>query len=69
MASIKLSVSGITCGGCERSIRNALLTKDGVREAVASHKSGVVEIDFDDSKIQRAGLQKAIEDAGFEVTA
>ncbi len=50
MASINLNVSGITCGGCEKSIRNALLAHDGVSEATASHKTGIVAIEFDAAK-------------------
>ena len=33
MVHINLKVEGITCGGCEKSIRNALLSTDGVNEA------------------------------------
>ena len=67
MAHINLKVEGITCGGCEKSIRNALLSTDGVNEAAASHKTGIVEIEYDDSKVQQAQLQQAIEEAGFDV--
>ena len=69
MASINLNVEGITCGGCEKSIRNALLENEGVSEATASHETGVVAIEFDDSKIQADQLKKAIEDAGFDIAA
>ncbi len=69
MTSIKLNVEGITCGGCEKSIRNALLAHDGVNEATASHTTGVVDIEFDETKIQQDKLQLAIEDAGFDIAA
>ena len=69
MASINLNVEGITCGGCEKSIRNALLTNDGVNEATASHETGIVAIEFDDSKVNQQQLKQAIEDAGFDVAA
>jgi copper chaperone len=69
MANTKLNVAGITCGGCEKSIRNALLAQDGVNEATASHTTGVVDIEFDDTKIQQEKLKQAIEDAGFDVAA
>ena len=69
MANINLNVEGITCGGCEKSIRNALLEQNGVSEVTASHETGVVAIDFDDSKIQQPQLKQAIEDAGFDVAA
>ena len=69
MASIQFNVEGMTCGGCEKSVRNALMDKDGVSEVVASHTAGTVKVDFDDSKIQQAALKQAIEDAGFDVAA
>ena len=69
MANIKLNVEGITCGGCEKSIRTALLERDGVNDVTASHETGTVAIDFDDSKIAEPVLKQAIEDAGFDVAA
>ena len=69
MANISLNVEGITCGGCEKSIRNALLERNGVNEVNASHETGVVAIDFDDSQIQQEQLKQAIEEAGFDVAA
>lgn len=69
MASIKINVAGITCGGCEKSIRNALLAKTGVKEATASHKTGVVDIEYDESKVRQEQLKQAIVDAGFDIAA
>ena len=69
MANINLNVEGITCGGCEKSIRNALLEQTGVSEVTASHETGVVAIDFDENAIQEQQLKQAIEDAGFDVAA
>jgi copper chaperone len=69
MANIDLNVEGITCGGCEKSIRNALLEQNGVSEVTASHETGVVAIDYDENKIQQQQLKQAIEDAGFDVAA
>lgn len=69
MANINLKVEGITCGGCEKSIQNALLARDGVSAANASHESGTVDIDFDDGQIRQEELKQAIEGAGFDVVA
>jgi len=68
MATIILQVEGMSCGGCEKSIRNALLERKGVSDANASHEQGTVTIDFDDSAIGKAELASAVEDAGFDVT-
>jgi copper chaperone len=69
MANVNLNVEGMSCGGCEKSIRNALLEHDGVAEVSASHESGIVAIEFDDAKIQQDQLKRAVEDAGFDVAA
>ena len=69
MATVNINVEGMSCGGCEKSIRNALLEHDGVKEVNASHESGVVAIDFDEAKIAQAQLEQAIEAAGFDVAA
>jgi copper chaperone len=69
MTTINLNVEGLTCGGCEKSVRNALLAHDGVTEVTASHETGVVAIEFDDNQIEQAVLKQAIEDAGFDVAA
>ena len=69
MANINFNVEDITCGGCEKSIRNALLKRAGVKEVNASHETGIVAIDYDDSTIQQDQLKQAIEDAGFDVAA
>ena len=69
MATININVEGMTCGGCEKSVRNALLTNAGVTEATASHETGIVAIEFDDSKVNQEQLQQVIEDAGFDIAA
>ncbi|MBT8421611.1 MAG: cation transporter [Gammaproteobacteria bacterium] len=69
MASITLNVEGMSCGGCEKSISNALLAKNGVSNVAASHSEGTVAIDYDGSQIQADALAAAIEAAGFDVAA
>jgi len=69
MEKIQLKVEGMTCGGCVKSIQNALTNRDGVNAATADLDSGMVTIEFNTKLIQRPALEKAILDAGFEVTA
>ena len=69
MTTLTLTVEGMSCGGCEKSISNALLAKDGVTEVNASHSAGTVAIEFDEGKIQADALAAAIEAAGFDVAA
>lgn len=67
MEKIQIKVEGMTCGGCENSVKKALSTHAGVGDVAASHEAGTVDIDFDPAQIQQAQLEQAIEDAGFDV--
>jgi copper chaperone len=69
MDKIEFNVEGMTCGGCVKSIQNALSSHPGVDEATADLESGKVSIAFDSQVIQQAALKQAIEDAGFDVAA
>jgi copper chaperone len=69
MEKIELKVEGMTCGGCVKSIQNALTGRKGVNNAVADLEAGTVAIEFDGKLIQRSALEQAIVDAGFDVAA
>jgi len=69
METLQLKVSGMTCGGCERSVQNALTSHKGVASAKADRSAGTVAVEFDPAVIQRAALEKAITAAGFQVGA
>lgn len=69
MEQTQIKVSGMTCGGCVKSIQNALNARDGVSSAEADLDSGVVSVEFDPATIQKAELEQAIVDAGFDVAA
>ena len=69
MESVELKVEGMTCGGCVKSIQNALQSHEGVGSASANLDAKLVTVEFDPSVIQRDGIVQAIEDAGFDVAA
>lgn len=69
METVQIKVSGMTCGGCERSVQNALTSRQGVASAKADRNAGLVSVVFDPAVVQRAALEKAITEAGFRVAA
>ena len=69
METIEIKVEGMTCGGCVKSVQNALNQRDGVSSATADLDSGIVAIEFDAALIQKNALEQAITDAGFDVAA
>jgi copper chaperone CopZ len=69
MEKVDIKVSGMTCGGCERSVQNALTARSGVTAAKADRTAGLVTVEFDPAVIQKAEIEKAITGAGFKVAA
>jgi len=69
MASATIKVSGMTCGGCVKSIENALHEQPGVQQVSAELNAGTVTVDFDTNIIQQTTIEQAIEKAGFDVAA
>ena len=63
-----LSVAGMSCGGCEQNVTNALTNLDGVNRVEADHEDDSVEVVADDS-VSDDDVRAAIEQAGYEVTA
>lgn len=64
MASMQISVSGMTCGSCEASVKSILERLPGVTSARADHVSGVVDLDVT-ARPPDDVLRDAIEDGGF----
>jgi len=67
MQSATLTVSGMTCGGCVRSVTNLLQALDGVAKADVSLEAQRAVVDYDAAKVSVAQMKSAIEDAGYEV--
>lgn len=66
METIELNVGGMTCGGCENSVRNAILRLPGVLSVTADHATGRVIVDAENA-MEKATITAAVEDAGYEV--
>ncbi len=69
MKTATIKVEGMTCGGCVKSIENALNEHDGIQKVAADLDAGTVAVDFDMNVIQVAAIEQAIEKAGFDVAA
>jgi len=61
MKSITLHVTGMTCGGCVKSVTR-------VEKAVVTLDDGKAVVTFDESAVSIAQLIETIEDAGFYAT-
>ncbi|MGR9044414.1 MAG: heavy-metal-associated domain-containing protein [Gammaproteobacteria bacterium] len=65
--SAVFTVTGMKCGGCESTIKEKLMSLDGVLSVSASHKEEEVEVEFDSAKTDSDAIIEVISDAGFTV--
>ncbi len=67
MQTATLNISGMTCGGCVRSVSNVLNALDGVAKADVSLDKKRAVVDYDAAKLSIDQLKRAVEEAGYEV--
>ena len=67
MQTVTLGITGMTCGGCVRSVTNVLKGQDGVAKADVSLEKANAVVEFDPAKVQVEQLKRSVEEAGFEV--
>ncbi len=66
METLVLKVSGMSCGGCVKSVTNVLQGLPGVTKAEVSLEKGEAKVDFEAGKVTREAMAQAVADAGFE---
>ena len=69
MQTVTLGISGMTCGGCVRSVGKVLQALDGVAKAEVSLEKNNAVVEYDPGKVQVAQLRRSVEEAGFEVAS
>ncbi|HEU5261251.1 MAG TPA: cation transporter [Gemmatimonadales bacterium] len=65
MATLKLRVTGMTCGHCQAKVEKALKQTAGVYSAIVDLADGEAEVDFDDDAVTAAQMVAAVEKAGY----
>ena len=67
MQTVTLGISGMTCGGCVRSVTNVLKAQDGVAKAEVTLEKSNAVVEYDPGKVQLEQLKRSVVEAGFEV--
>ena len=67
MERVKLTVTGMTCQGCVRSVKTVLESVPGVAAAEVSLERGEASVAFDPARASIAHLKAAVQEAGYEV--
>ncbi len=64
---VTLDIEGMTCTGCEASVKHAVQNVDGVLETNVSYDTRSATIAFDKTKTNREVLVTAVNSTGFRV--
>lgn len=61
-----ITVSGMSCEGCEQNVEDALQDLEGVTQANADHDAGTVEVSTEND-ISDTDIHATVENAGYNV--
>jgi copper chaperone len=65
--TLTLEVRGMTCGGCERRVRDAVGVLDGVVTVTPEHIGDEVEVTYEAARVDACLMAAAIAGLGFTV--
>ena len=65
--TVNFDVQGMTCAGCEESIKHAVNELDGIVSVIPSYEKENTEVKFDKTKISKEDIEKAINSTGYKV--
>lgn len=68
MATTTLNIQGMTCGGCVKSVSNALQRESGVAKVEVVLDQGKATVEYDPAVIDPQRLAAAVDDIGFEAS-
>jgi copper chaperone CopZ len=65
MVVMKYSVEGMTCGGCENTVINALEGLNGIDGVEASFKEAYVQVTFDTAMVTQDQIAETVTSKGY----
>ena len=67
METLTLTVTGMTCGGCENAVKRGLARLEGVGDVAASHAEEKVTVTFDPARVTPEQIRSRIGAMGYAV--
>ena len=69
METIRLNITGMTCGHCKAAVQNALGRQPGVRAATVDLERGTAQVEYDPAALSVDQLTAAVEEEGYTAEA
>lgn len=61
----EITVTGMSCGHCERSVKDAISELDGITGVNITLATGKTEVEFDDAKVSVQQIKNAVNETGI----
>lgn len=65
--NLSLTIVGMTCQGCVKSVKNAILTLEGIQSCEVDFVNHQADIVYDDTLVQSEAITNVVEEAGFDI--
>ncbi len=65
--SVEIVCTGMTCTGCESTVKSKVKKVEGVKEVMADFKTNTVKASYDPGKTNPDAIKEAITAAGYKV--
>ena len=69
METIRLNITGMSCGHCKSAVENALRRQSGVRTAEVDLERGTAQVEYDSAAVTLAQLTDAVAEEGYTAEA
>lgn len=66
MKTVRLNVAGMTCGHCKSAVENALVGRNGVRNASVDLEAGAAEVEYEETAVVPEQLVEVVRETGYE---
>lgn len=66
MRTTEYKVVGMTCGGCENSVKRVVKQLPGVQDVEASHADKSVNVFYDENQVNEGQILNQIKKLGYE---
>lgn len=67
--TVQLTVKGMTCNNCARSVERKLASTPGVTKVTVDLQAGQARVEYDGDLVQPNVLANAVRQLGYEVPA
>lgn len=67
--TLALTVKGMTCNNCARSVERTLASTPGVTKATVDLQAERANVEYNEDLVKPEVLEKAVRDLGYEVAA